>query len=501
MTPETPKPEDPQKETERAFNRQIWEVGGGKVTRRKALVFLGAWAGSLIAGPTLMIKSTRTGNRYQRRIDKFNENYPQLPEAVLQDVDEYGLYKYLTDDDSQLYHGEGMREASDRVFKRDEEHFSEIKSSWERYQQWRKQRDTEAERIHGNDKSDAGFMLGFGFIAAAMSPIIYVATQELRHKSSDLFPSVTRLDDLYSLAKKAKPEWITERPSNEDLRDFFNRSQLLPPVGGKVVAFTEGKEDTTRQFPHLSAEQHVSEVNEAKHEGKYGEVFVHQLTVQGKLPDRFKYAALALILNSPYQASWESPFFKAPWGTVAPLVHDGGNTNRKLNKLWKKVDGRTDFIQRAFVNYDESNPDTLGNAANQFEDERMLMEARFYQRAALALHAFLGTAPRVIPKDMRQALAEQWLGFEERMRSSLEEFEIESAADVPWFLDNAREVTDWPGKRHEADYEPIQRELVHLEVVRKARPLDVRERATQIMTETAHAIDRIIGLDKYLKSA
>ena len=36
--------------------------------------------------------------------------------------------------------------------------------------------------------------------------------------------------------------------------------------------------------------------------------YIHQMCVQGRLPDEFKYAAIALITSCPYKNNWEESF-------------------------------------------------------------------------------------------------------------------------------------------------------------------------------------------------
>lgn len=150
----------------------------------------------------------------------------------------------------------------------------------------------------------------------------------------------------YGIAKSRVSKVLEEQrdsPSREQVEALLKKIFYLPPVGGKVTLEKKSLRPASL-FPVLTADEKVEEIIRFRQEGKLDETYVHQLTVQGRLPDEFKYAALALTINSTYRSDWRKPLYEAPWGKVAPLVHDGGHV-QTINPFWS-IRGRTDFIQR-----------------------------------------------------------------------------------------------------------------------------------------------------------
>lgn len=303
------------------------------------------------------------------------------------------------------------------------------------------------------------------------------------------------------------------------MQSFYEAVSYLPPVGSKLPYLIGGGAVRGAINPTLTMEEQVDNfpaiLKTKVEEGRLSldEPYVHQLTVQGRLPDEFKYAAIALLMTSPFQRDWTVPFFEAPWGKVAPLIHDGGNVTTRLNPYWKNVSGRTDFLQRvailhqpAFQELDQYSAkelnklsvDTLAAARyEQIEQERFLQEGRFYQRAALALHAKLGTAPGVIPIELKKSLAQRWEDFKKKMDNLLQEYDISGIAKVRWFYANPRIVPGWleHGRRYEAEWEPIKLELMHLEETRSDNPWVLRE-VGHLMNQVTNLVDQDIGLRK-----
>lgn len=259
----------------------------------------------------------------------------------------------------------------------------------------------------------------------------------------------------------------------------------------------------------MAVEEQAQLFTKLRREGELGKTYVHQLTVQGRLPDRFKFAAIALILSSPYPNNWEEPFFTSPWGRVAPLVHDGGYVKLDTNPLWREIEGRTDFLQRVGLVHqpkleamEKLTPqerakysiDELAKArAEQEERGRLILEAKAYQRLALALHSRLGSVPKELPAEMRQELADHWSYFEQSMRGLLGEYGIQGVVNVRWFTSKPRVLKLWSGERFEAPYNPIKRRLIHLEEVRQQNP-ELRSMVTNLIQEITDSIDRTIGL-------
>lgn len=280
-----------------------------------------------------------------------------------------------------------------------------------------------------------------------------------------------------------RPDWLELPPSPEEMGDFFQGLLYLPPVGGKISV--PGKIDGfTILEPSFTVEHQVEDVSTRMNAGEFGDSFIHQLTVQGRMPDRFKYTALALILGNPHKDDWQKTYFSTPWGKVAPLIHDGGKTVTDLNPNWMDIDGRTDFIRRiVFINSPE---------LQIMEPARLALEARAWQRLALALHAEVGTAPTGIPQDTRNRLAREWQTFESRMDHLMREFGIENASQVPWFKENLSDQFGFKN-RYEAEWEPIQQTLFQLEEVRWQYPA-IQEQAVDILRDATSRIDQVIGL-------
>lgn len=307
------------------------------------------------------------------------------------------------------------------------------------------------------------------------------------------------------------PEWKGKHISKQEVDRFTNAILYLPPVGGKIIKESAGRNLTNQLDPSLIVEEQIAIINSLRQREELGKVYMHQLTVQGRLSDEFKYVALALILNSPYSNDWAQPLFSTIWGTVAPLVHDGGRVQTHLNPSWGKVQGRTDFLQRTVpvhpTNLEELEKlkpeeqakqpiDTLVNARNEQEErERLTVEGKAYQRLALALHAKEGTAPDSIPEDIKQSLANYWQDFIARMNMLLGEYAIKRVIQVPWFNKEPQKLKGWEvyGLRHEAEWQPIQKELILLEQARGQYP-ELRQQVRHFLIQITNAIDREIGL-------
>jgi len=310
----------------------------------------------------------------------------------------------------------------------------------------------------------------------------------------------------------AHPEWMKVSPLPEELQRLRKAVAWLPPEGAKIPLVHGGENYRTLSDPVLlpswTAEEQVQAVLRLLRGKQLGKQYIHQLTVQGRLPDEFKYAALALILISPYLQDWNEPFMDAPWGKVAPLVHDGGITETSLNFLWRDVEGRTDFLRRVAVVYGPNQPELKA-----MEQERLLLETKAYQRLALALHAAQGTAPKAeeveggIPPDLYKKLADHWKKFRQAMDQYLdafsgeiegEKFDLTGAVRVRWFLDKPRELKDWPGPRQEADWDPVRKELLKLNrfIEKDDRGLynALRRQVFALLKTTTDDIDRDLGL-------
>ena len=282
---------------------------------------------------------------------------------------------------------------------------------------------------------------------------------------------------------------------------------FLPPVGGKIAPLMDSKLEIMQ--PTFTVEEQIEKIGKRRREGKLGPVYVLQMTVQGRLPDDFKFAALGLILRSPWITDWKQPFYSAPWGRIAPLVHDGGRVNTNLNPLWKKVWGRTDFLHRivkvsvsdlekleALTTEEKSKlpVDVLAAARQeQLEKERLVQDEEFFQAAALSCHAKNGTAPKQIPENTRRELGEVWQTYASSIKSLLSSLGADGVCQERWLLDKPRRVQNWPGKRYEAEWLPIQEQLINLENARAKHP-QLQEAVSNILRDTTGKVYRIIGL-------
>lgn len=277
-------------------------------------------------------------------------------------------------------------------------------------------------------------------------------------------------------------------------------------------------------LPTSTAEEQVNNLMAMEERGELEVGYVHQLTVQGRLPDEFKFVALALIINSLYKYDWENPFFEATWGKAQPLIHDGGITDKNINPLWSNVPGRTDFLERRVGVYvpglealeaewealseDEkaqkeaeflmTEPDAEKRLKlEQIERARLRLEAKAYQRLALALHAHNGTAPQVIPTDLRKRLGQHWTSFREGVEYYLNEYGLAGVCEVTWFLPPTPECRGGSDGRLEAYYDPIKKQLIRIQNMRSEEPekfAELRTNIAMLLASTTHAIDQDLGL-------
>lgn len=310
-------------------------------------------------------------------------------------------------------------------------------------------------------------------------------------------------------------EWLENPPSKEELEAFIVKLYYLPPIGGKLNDFS--KEKPLPIPPSLTAEEHIQRLHEFRIERNVadpGDNYIHQFTVQGQLPDKFKHVAVALICSSPYLQDWDDYFYEVPWGQVAPLIHDGGVTDTLLNPFWE-TPGRTDFILRVGKVWDDGLealerlpiPEVLAlpserlaiARAEQHERFRLQTEARAYQRLSLALHCKENTAAPNIPRELKAKLAHRWDEFTQSIRNLLIAYDgtrynnLVSVLDVPWFTKTPWTSEKWPGERFEAPWETIKPHLIRLDEKRERHP-EMVGHAFQILQSFANTIDQDIGL-------
>ena len=293
-----------------------------------------------------------------------------------------------------------------------------------------------------------------------------------------------------------------------ELEALLDTVELYPPVGGKIpLIFLEKLSGIDarhhRFYPTVFAEQQCQAVSEFIKKLRPLEGYVHQLSVQGRLPDRIKFAGIGLVLSSPHQNDWNEPFFSPDiggWGSVAPLVHDGGLENATLpvSPTWVYGIGRTDFMQRIVHLPTDQTPE--GSLIRKAEGKRMSYELKAYQRLALALHATLGNGPfRESDPNQRLRLSRAWNRYEFAIKSLLKEYGLDQAANPRWFLTTARPLWNKSYlERFEADYPPIREQLMRLEEAKAQSPA-LRVRAIELLRDTTYEVDSITGLGKYLK--
>lgn len=344
---------------------------------------------------------------------------------------------------------------------------------------------------------------GTGFFIIG-EPIVY----KLIEKAGGIKPykeaypiAESRISKLYESEQK-------DSFSREETEALLKKTFYLPPVGGKVTLERNSLRPTPL-FPALTADEKVEEIIRFRQNKELDSAYVHQLTVQGRLPDEFKYAALALIINSTYRSDWRKPFYEEPWGKVAPLVHGGGGEN-PINPFWT-IKGRTDFIQRvAEVHEPEledmeqhaSTPalvtqfssEALDNAVlEQEERRRLILDINFYQRTAFALHTKIGTVPNIVPPDVSKKGRETWEDFVKDMRNIVNSYGGGNIVKPRWFTRIPRFLPNWGMIRYEANYKPVQEALLSLEEIKSKNP-SLKQEVNALMRKTVSSIDDAIGI-------
>jgi len=297
-------------------------------------------------------------------------------------------------------------------------------------------------------------------------------------------------------------------PSKEQIETLLKKIFYLPPVGGKITLERNSLRPTPL-FPALTADEKVEEIIKFRQNKELDRAYVHQLTVQGRLPDEFKYAALALIINSTYRSDWSKPFYEADWAKVAPLIHGGGRVT-DVNPLWRSK-GRTDFIQRVATVYEpelenmeqyastpqlatQFSSEALDNAVlEQEERRRLILEFNFYQRAAFALHAKIGTVPNAVPPDVAENAMQTWESFVKGMDNILNSYDASKITKPRWFTRAPRMFLSWGEFRYEGNYGPIREALMSLEEIKSKNP-SLRREVNLLMTKTVSSIDNAIGI-------
>jgi hypothetical protein len=489
--------------SERNLRKRLSALDDPDLNRREFIGKMIGYASIVTLSTGTIVDTLVKQNSFREKVRKAKEKYPQLPQDVRDGSAEYKLQKHFTgepqsDELNKLTQGEPTppRDIFNRLFQIDSpDHQARIEENHRQVQEWVKQRDEAISDSYGDGPNPWPIAPG---ILGIIGGIGLAVTIDLR--TGGEIDSGDKTERLKQALIAVNPQWIDNEPTDEEIEDFVRICRYYPPIGGKTGDSYSDKSITTSE-PQYLAEVHAKKAIRYKNNHLARNIMVHQMTVQGRLGDRFKHAALVLILNNPYPVDWNKPAFNAYWAQVAPLVHDGGRVDRQLNRSWKYVKGRTDMISQTAVKFNASTPDSVGSAANEAEDKRILQEAIFYQRAALAFHAFSRTAPPDMPFPMRKELAREWLTFENRVSLLLQEYDLADVLSPKWFLKIPR-YKSWPKPfRREAPYEPVKRKLNRLEEVHEEHLWELRERSSLMMGQLVAAVDHITGLDKYMKNA
>lgn len=358
--------------------------------------------------------------------------------------------------------------------------------------------------------SDPYFILGGLLPAVGGAPLMAIpGTNKLLNKMTGVNSydkneayriAISEVSRVYESKQK-------DPPSREQTETFLKKIFYLPPVGGKITKLHGDSLRLDRMFPSLTSDEQIETMTKLRQNKELDKVYVHQLTVQGRLPDEFKYAALALIINSPYRNDWSKPFFDAHWGKVAPLVHDGGRVDH-INPLWRSS-GRTDFLQRVVLVHEpelesmeqyatpqlatQFSSEDLANAVLEQEERRRLnLEIDFYQRSAFGLHAKNGTLPNAVPPDVAREGMREWEVFLKTFKDIINSHGASNITKPRWFTRIPRRLPGWGESRHEADYDPIQEALTSLEEIKWNNP-SLKSEVKELMVKTTLSIDKAIG--------
>jgi hypothetical protein len=488
------------------FNRNLFFA--------KGIAAIGAIGYSAI----LLISSQVGDNHTAARVEAAVEaQIPDLDEDALLAAHEYMVFDELVSESHELVDGDpeydeeywsdyiyGLtgKEASTALLglaeEIDEDYIEELSLNHDEYLRWVGARSELSAEIYEDMPNNAGrYRQAYGLLGLAAF-IIGAGIVKINTPGREPGDRIRQCWALSHTAGDLYPDQNGGVPKKKAIKDYYKKVKHLPPMGSKIITFEDDSSLVRRFKPEITADTITRHINNEKHE--YGRFFISQLTVQGRLPDRFKHAGLMLIMNSPFDTDWNEPFYEAHWGSVGPMIHDGGNLDQTVSKKWHNVKGRTDFIQRMYAYLSEDDEGELTNEqailANQTETMRMQTEARFYQRAALALHCAEGTAPLgVLTSRKWQELSDIWNDFEQRTTDMLKGIGADSTVCTPWFLEDSREVQGWPGWRREADPEPIKNSLMNLEAIKREHG-ELREIASRAMVEFTEKVDRVIGLSE-----
>jgi hypothetical protein len=215
---------------------------------------------------------------------------------------------------------------------------------------------------------------------------------------------------------------------------------------------------------------------------------VQQLTVQGRASDNFKLVALLLLMHSDNLYDWNEPSYETAWGSVAPMIHDGGNVDYSLNPVVAAgLEGRTDFLSRVVFN----------DQVEQDED-KLLTEAKAWQRLKLAHdtktyyeYPYLEDNSKIPAQ-----LDKTWFDFQKQTARFMDNCNLGELLAVKWFESNPRitsKITGY-GDRYEGDFERIKPGLLKLNDMMEKFPDQLKKSSGHILKKYTNQVDEILGI-------
>lgn len=288
--------------------------------------------------------------------------------------------------------------------------------------------------------------------------------------------------------------------SREEEQAFYQNLVKLPTVGGKIPV-KNGSFKKRLTVPSLSAEEQIDQIGRLRDGGRLGRAYVCQFTAESRADDEFKYVALALIASTPGENDWTKPFFKAEWGKVAPLIHDGGggkypvlpdSWRDKFIQPWKN--GRTDFLERISIVREPKLP--VYHPLSESEIIKLKPERRLnYQLDLLDWKIFEDQfkAYQRLTYAYWYKESSEWQNFKKEFQMLLGEFDIGWVSKPEWFTFAPRRIWKDYYYRYEADPKPIQAALMALEEAKGNNPALIF-RARDILTKYTLKVDQSLGL-------
>lgn len=297
--------------------------------------------------------------------------------------------------------------------------------------------------------------------------------------------------------------YLKEQSQEMPLEELARRATILPPGGAKVIPPASLKEYHALLYPTLLQEtitKQVVCVSQSMADKAPEDQITIQFTTAGRHKDPFKRAAMNMILAHPYSESWGTPFFKAEWGELAPLIHDGGAENVIVNRNWQHANGRTDILFRL--------PPEVFKGENQATLEAYIASrARFYQRASFAAHCHNEITEGaehqtvfLVPREVKEAGATAWEDYSKLSdRVLFGEYNLiqmlGSEDGDRWFLptDTGTRLSRY-GPRYEADGNDSFFHLMAIEEAKCTHGRVLLQRAAACMDYLSDSVDDMLGL-------